>query len=195
MSEAALEAVDRRLIVATQAGLPLVERPYHALAAALGLSPAQVMARFARLQAQGIVRRIALVPNHYALGYTANGMAVWDVDDDSVDALGARIAKLPGVSHCYRRVRHPPHWPYNLFVMLHARRRADVRARVGAIGEMLGADARAHDILFSTRILKKAGLRLDPVPPAAPSAPEPGSDCRSPVRSCAEPASERASMG
>jgi DNA-binding Lrp family transcriptional regulator len=113
-----------------------------------------------RLQRLGIVRRIALVPNHYALGYIANGMAVWDVDDACVDELGERIAQLPGVSHCYRRVRHPPRWPYNLFVMLHGTRRDQVHAQAQAISALLGAAARGHDILFSTRILKKRGLRL-----------------------------------
>jgi hypothetical protein len=46
------------------------------------------------------------VPNHYRLGFTANGMSVWDVDDALVDQLGERIGQLPGVSHCYRRPRH-----------------------------------------------------------------------------------------
>jgi len=100
-----LDAVDRRIILATQAGLPLVPRPYQALAETLGIPAKEIMARLECMREQGIVRRIALVPNHYALGYRANGMAVWDVDDERIDALAARIATLPFVSHCYRRVR------------------------------------------------------------------------------------------
>jgi DNA-binding Lrp family transcriptional regulator len=159
-----LDPIDRRLVVATQAGLPLVERPYHAVAAAIGIAPEEAMARFARLRALGIVRRIALVPNHYALGYCANGMAVWDVEDDVVDLLAERVARLPGVSHCYRRVRHPPRWPYNLFAMLHGARREQVHAQAAAASAILGSAARAHEILFSTRILKKSGLRLAAAP-------------------------------
>jgi hypothetical protein len=53
-----------------------------------------------------------------------------------------------------------PDWPYNLFAMVHGRRRADVEAMVEVIGGMLGADSRAHEVLYSTRILKKTGLRL-----------------------------------
>jgi DNA-binding Lrp family transcriptional regulator len=155
-----LDPVDRQLVIATQAGLPLVEQPYDETAALLGIPPVEVLARFALLQARGIVRRIALVPNHYALGYVANGMAVWDVDDAAVDELGSLIARLPGVSHCYRRVRHPPRWPYNLFVMLHGRRRDEVHAQAAAVSALLGPAARAQDILFSTRILKKSGLRI-----------------------------------
>ena len=158
--EPRLDAVDRRIVLATQGGLPLTARPYHALAAAIGVPPEEIMARLARMRDAGIVRRIALVPNHYALGYTANGMSVWDVDDARVYALGARVAALPFVSHCYRRTRHPPQWPYNLFVMLHAPHRAEVLEQARAVAAILGDALRAHDILFSTRILKKSGMRL-----------------------------------
>jgi DNA-binding Lrp family transcriptional regulator len=155
-----LDAVDRRIVLATQAGLPLTPRPYHALAESLGLPAEEVMTRLERMRIEGIIRRIALVPNHYALGYRANGMSVWDVDDERIDALAARIAELPFVSHCYKRVRRPPRWRYNLFVMLHGFSRAEVQSHAAAISEMLGDAARAREILFSTRILKKTGMRL-----------------------------------
>lgn len=155
-----MDATDRRIVEATQAGLPLVPRPYHAVAEAIGITPAEVMARMRRLLEDGAIRRIGAVPNHYALGYRANGMAVWDVDDAAVDDLGARIAALNLASHCYRRPRHTPHWPYNLFTMVHGRDRAEAARGVAAIAAVLGDAVRAHDVLFSTRILKKTGLRL-----------------------------------
>ena len=83
-----LDEIDRRIVQATQAGLPLVPRPYHAIAEQLGLAPESVMARLAAMQENGMIRRIGVVPNHYALGYRANGMTVWDVADDRVDELG-----------------------------------------------------------------------------------------------------------
>lgn len=155
-----MDAADRRIVRATQEGLPLEPRPYHAVAAATGLPPAEVMGRMERMLAEGAIRRMGAVPNHYALGYRANGMAVWDVDDARVDALGARIAALGLSSHCYRRPRHPPHWPYNLFTMVHGRERAEALRTVEAIAAVLGPAARAREVLFSTRILKKTGLRL-----------------------------------
>jgi len=106
------------------------------------------------------VRRIGVVPNHYALGYTANGMSVWDVDDAAIDALGRQVGALEFVSHCYRRPRHLPAWRYNLFAMVHARSREEVEARLEVIRALLGPALRAHDVLYSTRILKKTGLRL-----------------------------------
>lgn len=155
-----LDDADRRLILATQAGLPLLAKPYHALAEQLGMSPADVKARFARMLQTGLIRRIGAVPNHYALGYTANGMSVWDVADLRVDELGERVGALAFVTHCYRRPRSLPDWPYNLFAMVHGSDRAEVEEKVAQIAALLGCEARAHDVLYSTRILKKTGLRL-----------------------------------
>ena len=156
----ALDDFDRALMAATQGGLPLVPRPYDAVGDRLGVSGQQVRERLAQMLEGGLVRRIGAVPNHYRLGYTANGMSVWDVEDDQVQALGQRIAKLPGVSHCYRRPRHVPDWPYNLFAMLHGTSRAAVEQQAQEIAELLGSACRSHDILYSSAILKKTGLRL-----------------------------------
>jgi DNA-binding Lrp family transcriptional regulator len=158
--QAPLDATDRRLIVATQDGLPLCTRPYHAIAQTLGLQPEEVMARLRRMQETGIIRRIGAVPNHYRLGFRANGMSVWDVADQAVAELGPRIGALEFVSHCYLRPRHLPLWPYNLFAMVHGRSRAEVEEKVTAIARDLGPAARTHDVLYSTRLLKKTGLRL-----------------------------------
>ncbi len=152
--------LDRRLIVATQAGLPLVPRPYHALAEELGVGADEVMVRLAAMLERGTIRRIGAVPNHYAIGYTANGMSVWDVPDERIDELGARIGALDFVTHAYHRPRALPDWPYNLFAMVHGSSREEVLTKVGQIRELLGADCRASDVLFSTKILKKTGLRI-----------------------------------
>ncbi|MGE5467440.1 MAG: AsnC family transcriptional regulator [Ignavibacteria bacterium] len=154
------DETDRRLIVATQGGLPRVPRPYEDLAARLGISSEEVRARLQRMLATGAIRRIGAVPNHYALGYTANGMSVWDVDDDHCDALGVAVGKLDFVTHCYRRPRHLPDWPYNLFAMVHAHTREEVESRLVVIRELLGEHCRAADVLYSNGILKKTGLRL-----------------------------------
>ena len=68
--------MDRRLVLATQGGLPLVPRPYEQLGEQLGISAAEVMARLTHMLERGIIRRIGVVPNHYAIGYTANGTRV-----------------------------------------------------------------------------------------------------------------------
>lgn len=157
---AKLDETDRRIVVATQSGLPLDSRPYHVVAAEVGISPEEVMARMQRMLEDGIIRRIGAVPNHYALGFKSNGMSVWDVPDERVDELGAQVGELDFVSHCYRRPRYLPEWPYNLFAMVHGRDRAEVEDQVRRIADLLGNACRSHEILYSTRILKKTGLRL-----------------------------------
>ncbi len=155
-----LDDIDRRLIKATQAGLPIVREPYAALASEIGISAADVMSRLERMLANGIIRRIGAVPNHYRLGYGANGMSVWDVDDERVQSLGRVIGDLDFVSHCYQRPRHLPDWPYNFFAMVHGREREIVERRVDKIAALLGDACHGNDVLYSTRILKKTGLRL-----------------------------------
>ena len=157
-----IDATDRKLIAATQGGLPLTPEPYAEVAGWLGLPEGEVISRLAALQDEGIVRRIALAPNHYALGLTANGMSVWDVADDQAEALGEKVGALPFVSHCYLRPRALPDWPYNLFAMIHGTARDEVETKRQAIADLLGSACRAADILYSTRILKKTGLRLSP---------------------------------
>lgn len=155
-----MDEVDRKIVLATQDGLPLVSRPWHVLAEQLRISPGEVMQRVSGMQDAGIIRRIAAVPNHYALGYVANGMSVWNVADDQVRNYGTRIGDLEFVSHCYHRPRHLPLWPYNLFAMVHGQSRDVVEEKVAMIAAMLGRDNLGHEILYSTRILKKTGLRL-----------------------------------
>jgi DNA-binding Lrp family transcriptional regulator len=155
-----IDEIDRSLIVATQGGLPLVPRPYHAIAEQVGLSADDVMRRLSAMLETGIIRRIGAVPNHYAIGWTANGMTVWDVADDQVDELGARIGALDFVTHCYRRPRALPAWPYNLFAMVHGASRDECAVKADEIRALLGDSCRGNDILYSTKILKKSGLRI-----------------------------------
>lgn len=155
-----LDTIDRALIVATQGGLPLVARPYEAIGDQVGIVGSEVLRRLQAMLDAGVIRRIGAVPNHYAIGWTANGMTVWDVDDARVDELGARVGAQDFVTHCYRRPRALPDWPYNLFAMVHGSSRDEVRAKAALIARLLGADCRGSDVLFSTRILKKTGLRI-----------------------------------
>ena len=108
----------------------------------------------------GAIRRIGAVPNHYRLGLRGNGMTVWDVPDNRVAEFGALIGGQPFVSHCYERPRHAGVWPYNLFAMVHGHDRSEVLDKSARLRELLGGDVRAHEVLFSSAVLKKTGLRL-----------------------------------
>lgn len=155
-----LSEEERRLLVAVQDGLPIVERPYEEIATCLGTTEERVVAMLASLLQRGVIKRLAAIPNHYALGITANGMAVWDVPDDAVSGLGRRLAKRPEVTHCYQRPRRPPDWRYNLYAMVHGRSRQEVMQSVEDIARETGLSDFPHEILFSLRQLRKRGTRL-----------------------------------
>ena len=155
-----IDKIDRQIITATQAGLPLTSQPYQTIADELGISAQAVMQRMSVMQAQGVIRRIGAVPNHYRLGYQFNGMTVWNIADEYVDEMGECIGKLDFVSHCYHRPRHLPEWPHYLFAMVHSKSEADVKVQQEVIAQLLGGYNLGQDVLYSTRILKKTGLRI-----------------------------------
>lgn len=153
------ELLTERLLAFTEAGLPLVEDPWQWLSEQLGIGVDATLELLQRLQTEGAIRRIAAVPNHYRLGYQHNGMTVWDVDDREMARLGPQIGAQAFVSHCYRRPRQSD-WRYNLFAMVHGRSAEEIDAYRMQIREMLGGACRADEMLVSSRILKKTGLRV-----------------------------------
>lgn len=152
-------ALIRRLLELTQSGLPLVENPWAWIGEHLGLDKDAVPSLLRQLQDDGAIRRIAAVPNHYRLGYRHNGMTVWDIDDAEIGRLGPLLGALPFVSHCYRRPRREG-WRYNLFAMVHGRSAKEIEAYRAQIRQLLGDACRADEMLVSSRILKKTGLRV-----------------------------------
>ena len=150
---------DRALLDAVAEGLPLVPRPYAAIGERLGLSEDTVLASLGRLTANGVISRFGIVVRHHELGWRANAMTVWDVPDDRVAAAGACLRELPFVTLCYRRPRHPPGWPYNLFCMIHGRNRDTVLAQVETATTGAGLEGLARDVLFSVRRFKQRGAR------------------------------------
>ncbi|MHB0765321.1 siroheme decarboxylase subunit beta [Stutzerimonas sp. NM35] len=151
--------LSRQLVELTQAGLPLVDDPWGWIAERLGISVEATLELLQALQGDGAIRRIAAVPNHYRLGYRHNGMTVWEIDDAEIARLGPLIGSQPFVSHCYRRPRREG-WYYNLFAMVHGRNAEEIDAYRAEIRALLGDACRADEMLVSSRILKKTGLRI-----------------------------------
>jgi len=143
----------------TQAGLPLADNPWGWIGEQLGLDETAVLELLRQLQADGAIRRIAAVPNHYRLGYRHNGMTVWDVDDAHLPRLGPLLGAQPFVSPCYRRPRRDG-WCYNLFAMVHGRSAGEIEEYRAQIRELLGEACRGDEMLVSSRILKKTGVRV-----------------------------------
>ncbi|MFW6436144.1 MAG: Lrp/AsnC family transcriptional regulator [Halococcoides sp.] len=152
------------LLLAIQDGLPIEPRPYDAVADAIGADPDWVRETIEAFRRAGVIRRIGVVPNHYALGYSENGMTVWDVPDDSVEEIGTALADLPFVTHCYERPRHDEVWPYNVFAMVHGRDEREIDARLDRVRAVVAEHTQVGDddwaTLYSTEMLKKTGFSL-----------------------------------
>jgi len=144
---------DIALIRALQAPLPICDRPYLEIARQAGMTEDDVIARVRAWLDSGVIRRFGARVKHYAVGYTANGMSVWGVPHEKVEAAGQYIASLPEVTHCYTRPR-APQWPYNLYAMIHGKEEQQVRAIAAHIAAQL--NIASYDVLFSTRELKKS---------------------------------------
>ncbi|HEX8964674.1 MAG TPA: Lrp/AsnC family transcriptional regulator [Rhodocyclaceae bacterium] len=151
-----LDAAEQRLAAALETGLPLVRHPFAQLAGAAGSDEAATIAQLRRWLDEGIVKRFGVVVRHRELGYRANAMVVFDVPDAEASAVGARLAGEPGVTLCYRRRRHLPEWPYNVYCMVHGKSREEVEP---VVERLAGIAGRRPEILFSTRRFKQRGAR------------------------------------
>ncbi|MBV4474881.1 siroheme decarboxylase subunit beta [Pseudomonas botevensis] len=156
----------RRLL---EQGLPRVSRPYQALAEQIGTDETQVLGQMRQWHAQGLFRRIGLVLNHRALGFTANAMLVLDVPDALIDEVGQRLGHAPGISLCYQRPRRLPQWRYNLFCMVHGRQRERVEAQIRQMLEAHLLSDLPHQLLFSSHAFKQCGGRFAPLPSGVPA--------------------------
>ncbi len=153
------DIIDRQLIAVLSEGLPIVARPYAAVAADLGTCEADIVERIKRLEAEGALSRFGVIVRHHEIGYRANAMVVWDIPDAAVGEIGEKLAALDYVTLCYRRPRRLPDWPYNLFCMIHGRDRKTVEALAEEAAAAAGAVDFPRSVLFSTRQFKQRGAR------------------------------------
>ncbi|MEE9491859.1 MAG: Lrp/AsnC family transcriptional regulator [Gammaproteobacteria bacterium] len=147
------------LIEVIQGGIPLVARPYQAIAQRLGCSERSVIEQLNSMINSGVIKRLGVVVRHHELGYRANAMVVWNVPDARVDQLGEQLGRQDCVTLCYQRPRLLPQWPFNLFCMVHGSDRKDVIDCINRMIDGLGLETIEHDVLFSGRRFKQRGAR------------------------------------
>ncbi len=141
---------------AIQNGLPICSKPYDAIASKLACSVSEILKIITLLKQQGTIKRFGVVVKHRKLGYTANAMVVWDIKSDEVEHIGNLFAKEDAVTLCYQRPRQLPHWPYNLFTMLHGKQRAEVLNKLKIMIKSHNIHAK-YEVLFSTKCFKQRG--------------------------------------
>lgn len=156
---AELDSLDRKLIHLLSGELPILEKPFEALARELKIPAAEVLTRIEGYLSTGVMRRLGIVLAHQRAGYTANGLCAWQVPAGQADEIGAAIAEVePRVSHCYlRRAAPAKGWPYTLYTMIHGHSREEVDTAV----EKIAASYRGLGdkvLLYSVKEWKKKSL-------------------------------------
>jgi DNA-binding Lrp family transcriptional regulator len=153
---AALSQREIQFVRVLQRDLPIVHRPFDAWAGELGVTVDELLAAAEQFRLRRIMRRFSAVLRHRQLGFDANAMGVWIVPPQRQDEFGAVAAGFSQVSHCYLRPVYPD-WPYNLYTMIHARRRGEGEIILRAIASATGVDRYAA--LYSTHEYKKVRIR------------------------------------
>ncbi|MDE1461129.1 AsnC family protein [Spartinivicinus poritis] len=148
-----------RLKAFLEQGLPLEHRPFKTLAKQLQTTEQALLDVVQQWQQQGLIRRFGLVIRHHALGYHANAMVVWDINDEYVQQVGAKLANEPVITLCYQRKRQRPEWPYNLFCMIHGKEKQQVCNEIKQIIARHQLQKIPYEILFSNKVYKQRGGR------------------------------------
>ena len=126
-----LGELERRLIDAFQRDMPLVARPYGAVADNLGCSEQAVLEALGGLLADGAVSRVGPVfaPNRAG----ASTLAAMAVPDGRLEDVAALVNEYSEVNHNYEREHH-----YSLWFVVTATDRARVDEVLADIGRRTG---------------------------------------------------------
>lgn len=105
----ALDATDRRIVNALQEGFPLSPRPYREVAAQLGLSEAELIARLGRLIETGALTRFGPFFDAEAMG-GAFCLCAMAVPQARFDAVMTQVNAHAEVAHNYERAHRLNMW-------------------------------------------------------------------------------------
>jgi DNA-binding Lrp family transcriptional regulator len=155
--DGALTKFERDVVRTLQGDLPLVRRPFQDAAAQIDVTEEKLLETTRDLDRRGVISRFSAVLKHRKAGFTANGMGCWVVPEDRIVEARQTAAAFPAVSHCYQRPAYPPHWPYNLFTMVHGKTHEEVEEIVTRICDRI--DPTQYSILYSQKEYKKERVR------------------------------------
>jgi DNA-binding Lrp family transcriptional regulator len=149
--------VDVAVIRALQGPMEVVDRPYDAAAAAAGMRVGRFLDHLDGMVERKLLRRVAAILYHRRAGFSANGMGVWRVPEDRILEVGARMAAVRGISHCYQRPTYPD-WPYSVFTMAHGRSKEECDAILDRIADEHHLHGEDRAVLYSSTEYKKIRL-------------------------------------
>lgn len=159
--EHVLDEVDKKIIFEFDKGIEIVSRPFLELANKSDVPESEIVERLNNFKKLGFIRKFSGAINHYSIGYTFNAMTVWDVDPTQLEMVANNFKKRGFVSHCYERPRIEGVWEYNLFAMVHGKTKLEVEEKIELLKIDNEKSIQAMDRIYSTRILKKTGIRFN----------------------------------
>jgi siroheme decarboxylase len=148
---------DIAVIRALQGPMSVVDRPYDEAAGEVGMSTTGFLEHLGGMVERHLLRRVAAILYHRRAGFSANGMGVWRVPEEQISEVGARMAAVRGVSHCYQRPTYED-WPYSVFTMAHGRSKEECDAILQSIADEHHLHGEDRATLYSSTEFKKIRL-------------------------------------
>ena len=152
-----IDSVDRQIIRRVQLGVPLAPAPYSLIAAEIGISEEELLARLRHMKERGMLRKMGAVLQHHKAGFHGNALCCWQIPLERVGAVSEKMSACKYISHVYLRKPHEK-WPYNLYTVFHSQTREACLALVEEMAEIIGITE--YQVLFSRKNWKRARLPL-----------------------------------
>lgn len=148
-----LTELEKRILAVIQHGFPAHSlTPYAHMASRIGIDTADLLEVLRQWQANGRIRRLGAIVNHFQVGMGSGAMVVWQVPLDRIEAVGQCLAGFKEVSHAYQRPSSEQ-WPYNLYTMVHGAHADSTQAIVERMSQACGITD--YRMLVTEQELKK----------------------------------------
>lgn len=148
--------LEKRIIREIQGDLPLLERPFAAVAKTIGVSEKELLKKIKKWMKSGVIRRFGATMRHQLVGISANAMSAWRVPEEEIERIGTILASYREVTHCYERLPKED-WPYNLFAMIHGKSVKACQSLAVSISKKTGV--KDYVLLFSHEENKKETMQ------------------------------------
>jgi DNA-binding Lrp family transcriptional regulator len=104
-----MDATDRQIINSMQGEFPLCDRPFQVMAERLGLPEEELIARIARMRAEGILTRFGPLYHADRMGGRFT-LAAMQLPEEDFERVAALVNAFPEVAHNYEREHRLNMW-------------------------------------------------------------------------------------
>lgn len=154
MMKLKLDSVDKKIINYFSLNMPKGLKPFHTSVRRLDIGVEEILKRLKAYKKAGLLRKFGATLNHRKAGFKFNALGVWRVPVKKIDKAAKIMISYGEISHCYQR-RAYPHWPYNLYTMIHTRKKSDCLKAAEEISRKIKVSD--YRLLFSQKEYKKQG--------------------------------------